>query len=251
MTDSTTDIGAWNRIADQYAQMIGTPEDRINAAFREVLWQSLGDLRGARVLDVGCGHGWLAQAMLAAGAAVTGVDGSSALLAMARQLCPQAEFIEWDLALGLPPLAGRAGPFDRIVANMVLMDLPELGALLAAVRQALAPAGRFIFTLPHPCFFQQKSERDPATGQMFCRVTGYLQPAVWQIESFGGHRHYHRSLTDYFEALRASRLAVTRLYEPPQMPYSESNADFRQKIPKFVLIETMPIADVRFAPERQ
>ena len=246
MDDSTADIGAWNRIADQYAQMIGTPEDRINAAFKDVLWESLGDLRGTRVLDVGCGHGWLAQAMLADGARVMGVDGSSALLAKARDRCPRAEFIEWDLARGLPPLAG---PFDRIVANMVLMDLPDLGALLAAVRPALAPAGRFIFTLPHPCFFQQKSEMDPATGQMFCRVTGYLQPAVWQIESFGGHRHYHRSLTDYCDALRASRLAVTRLYEPPQMPYSESNADFRQKIPKFMLIETMPIADTRSARE--
>jgi SAM-dependent methyltransferase len=238
MDDSTVDIGSWNRIADQYTQIIGTPEDRINAAFKAVLWDSLGDLHGAQVLDVGCGHGWLAHAMLAAGATVTGIDGSTEMLANARQLCPQTEFIEWDLARGLPPLAG---PFDRILANMVMMDLPDISALLKAVRQALPATGKFIFTLPHPCFFQQKSERDAATGQMFCRVTGYLQPEVWQIESFGGHRHYHRSLTDYFEALRANQLAVTRLYEPPQMAYTEANDDFRQKIPKFLLIEATPI----------
>jgi SAM-dependent methyltransferase len=238
MEDSTADLGAWNRIADQYSQMIGTPEDRINAAFKDVLWESLGDLRGAKVLDVGCGHGWLAQAMLAAGAGVTGIDGSTEMLARARRLCPRAEFIEWDLAQGLPPLAATC---DRILANMVLMDIPNIQALLKAVRQSLSAAGKFIFTLPHPCFFQQKSERDPATGQMFCRVIGYLQPEVWQIASFGGHRHYHRSLTDYFEALRGNHLAVTRLYEPPQMAYSASNEDFRQKIPKFLLIEAMPV----------
>ena len=42
------------------------------------------------------------------------------LLAKARGLCPPIEFIEWDLARGLPPLEG---PFDRILANMVLMDV--------------------------------------------------------------------------------------------------------------------------------
>jgi hypothetical protein len=55
-------------------------------------------------------------------------------------------------------------------------------------------------------------------------------------------QYYHRSLTDYFDGLRAHHLAVTRLYEPPQMPYTESNDDFRQRIPKFLLIEAVPVA---------
>jgi SAM-dependent methyltransferase len=238
MTDSAADIQAWNRIADQYTQMIGTPEDRIYTLFKDVLWDSLGDLHGLTVLDASCGHGWLTQVMLAAGAAVTGIDGSTELLHRAQSLCPQAEFIEWDLVAGVPTLERR---FDRIVAHMVLMDIPEIDALLASVRQSLRPSGKFIFTLTHPCFFKQKSLRDETTDQMYCRVTGYLQPEVWQISNFGGHRHYHRSLTDYFESLRANQLAVTRLFEPPQVPYTAENDDFRQKIPKFILIEAIPL----------
>ena len=238
MTDSAADIQTWNRIADQYAQMIGTPEDRIYALFRDVLWDSLGDLHGLTVLDVGCGHGWLTQAMLAAGAAVTGIDGSTALLHRARMLCPQAEFLEWDLVAGLPPLERH---YDRIVAHMVLMDIPVIDALIASVHQALRPSGKLIFTLPHPCFFNQKSHRDAATDQMYCRVTGYLQPEVWHISNFGGHQHYHRSLTDYFDSLRAHHFAVTRLFEPPQIPYTAMNDDFRQKIPKFILLEAIPL----------
>ena len=58
---SMTDISDWNRIADTYTQMVGVPDDRIYRQFEAVLWEGLGDLRGAEVLDVGCGHGWLSN----------------------------------------------------------------------------------------------------------------------------------------------------------------------------------------------
>ncbi len=238
MTDSTADINAWNRNADQYAQLIGNADDRIYALFKDVLWDTLGDVRGLRVLDAGCGHGWLTHALAVAGAHAIGVDGSAALLNKARQLSPQTEFVEWDLATGLPLLEPG---FDRILAHMVLMDLPAIGPLLQAVRRALNPGGKFIFTLTHPCYYNYKSHRDPATNEMYCRVTGYLQAEVWQIASFGGHSHYHRSLTDYFDGLRLNGLAVTRLYEPPQIPYTEAMDDFRHRIPKFILIEAVPV----------
>ena len=238
MNASKDDIQSWNRNADQYSQMIGTPADRIYPLIKDVLWDSLGDLHGAMVLDLGCGHGWLTQAMWQAGAKAIGIDGSTELLNKARELCPQTEFIKWDLMQGLPVLEQR---FDRIVAHMVLMDIPEINPALKSVRQLLDEGGKFIFTLPHPCFFNFKSHRDAATEQMYCRVAGYLQPEVWQINNFGGHRHYHRSLTYYFDCLRANRLAVTRLYEPPQIPYTAANDDFRQKIPKFILIEAAPL----------
>jgi 2-polyprenyl-3-methyl-5-hydroxy-6-metoxy-1,4-benzoquinol methylase len=64
MNPSSNDIQDWNRIADTFAQMIGTAEDRIYQQFREVLWASLGDIRGLNVLDLGCGHGWLSQLMV-------------------------------------------------------------------------------------------------------------------------------------------------------------------------------------------
>ncbi len=238
MSNASTDIQDWNRIADTYSQMIGVPEDTIYQNFQETLWDSLGELRGRDVLDLGCGHGWLSKLMVGAGAKVTGVDGSSQLLAKARQDYPEIEFLEADLSQGIPDLQQK---FDRIVAYMVLMDIPELHALLHSVREDLREGGKFIFTLTHPCFFNYKSRLDEQTGQMYCGVPDYLPPAEWRIENFGGHRHYHRSLTYYFESLRACRLAVTRLYEPPQTPQAAENREFHRNIPKFILIESIPI----------
>jgi hypothetical protein len=62
-------------------------------------------------------------------------------------------------------------------------------------------------------------ERDNRTGQRYRRVMGYLQPEVWRITSFGGHNHYHCSLTSYFDHLRANGMAVSHFYEPPHISF--------------------------------
>jgi len=231
------DIEAWNNVADRYATLIGTPDDKVMRLFHEVLWDSLGNLHESTVLDVGCGHGWLSGKMHQAGATVYGIDGAAKLLEFARRNFPETTFCQHDLSQGLPKLNIQ---FDRIVANMVLMDLPKLDALLRDVRTNLRDTeSRFVFTMTHPCFFKQLAHQDE-DGQMYCKVTGYLQTQTRWIENFGGHRHYHRSLTFYFDCLRRNRLAVTRFFEPPQLAYTPEITDFRQKIPKFVLIEAMP-----------
>ena len=107
--------------------------------------------------------------------------------------------------------------------------------------QALKSEGRFIFTITHPCFFRQKPEQDPATGQWYRKVTGYHQPEIWRIDSFGGHNHYHRSLTYYFDLLRNNHLAVTSFFEPVHLPSLEGAAgEFLCSIPVFLLIEARP-----------
>jgi SAM-dependent methyltransferase len=241
---SATDLAAWDRVADHYATSVGGPDDRIYAMLHEALWESIdADLRGLDVLDLGCGHGWLTALLSAAGARVRGIDGSEALLRRARLTAPTAEFAEYNLVADTLPTDRR---YDRIVAHMVLMDLPDVDRTLEFVHEVLRPAGRFVFTMPHPCFFNYKTRSDSETGQLYCGVADYLAPAAWWIESYGGHRHYHRSLTFYVEALRRHALAVTRLYEPPQLSRDPEpdRAAFYRGIPKFLLIEARPCESV-------
>lgn len=238
---ATHDINDWNRIAATYVQGVGTPADRIYQQFEAVLWEALGNVHGRRILDVGCGSGWLSQLLVQAGATVTGVDGSTALLTMARTALPDTRFLEHDLTHGLPKLDSL---FDLVVAHMVVMDLPDIAPLFAAIRSILAPRGTFIFTIQHPCFFRCKAQRDPTTNELYRMVKGYLQPEVWRIESFGGHNHYHRSLTEYADQLRTNCFAIARLYEPPHIPATETNENdhaFWSSIPVFLLIEAIPV----------
>jgi SAM-dependent methyltransferase len=233
---SLADIKDWNRIASNYESIIDA-DDHIYQMFADVLWECLGNLHGLDVLDLGCGYGWLSQEFSNAGANVLGVDGSKTLLEIARSRYPEIEFYEHNLASGLPFTDKK---YDRVIANMVLMDIPELDSLIASISKSLKPAGKFIFTLPHPCFFNYPRQLDETTGKL-CKMIGrYLDAEIWRIKNFGGHNHYHRSLTYYFDILYRHNLAVSRLYEPPQFTQSSTlEQEWFNKIPIFILLEAI------------
>lgn len=209
---SAEDLAAWDRSAHAYASLLGGPEDSFRRRFEPFLARWL-PASAPTVLDLGCGHGWLAGALAARGARVVGVDGSAELVARARADHPGLRFEVGDLTAGLP--AALTGPFDVVVSHMVLMDLPVLDTVLADVASRLAPGGVLVASILHPAFFRQQPVLD---GERHRRVTGYLAHEEWWIDTFGGHRHYHRPLAWYVQQLRDAGLVVVDLDEPPTLP---------------------------------
>lgn len=105
--------------------------DRMRAV---LLGQLPQDLRGARVLDAGCGTGALAVELAARGATVVAVDISPALIDIARRRCPP------DLADRITFLAGDMldpdlGHFDQAVAmdSMIYYGTADIAAILGQI----------------------------------------------------------------------------------------------------------------------
>lgn len=209
---SVADLAAWDRVAGTYATTVGGPDDSFWRRFAPFLdrWLPTG---APRVLDLGCGHGWLAGILAERGARVVGVDGSAELVARARADHPTPTFEVADLTAGVPDAA--PGPFDAVVSHMVLMDLPVLDRVLADVAALLTDDGVLIATLLHPAFFHQRPVYDDERHR---RVTGYLEHEERWIDGFGGHRHYHRPLSWYVQRLRDAGLVLVDLDEPPSLP---------------------------------
>jgi len=97
--------------------------------------------KGGRWLDVGCGTGALAAAVLATSdpAAVTGIDPSPAFLGAAHAAIPdpRARFEPGD-ARALPVANGG---FDAVVAGLVLNFVPEPAPAVAEMARAARPGG--------------------------------------------------------------------------------------------------------------
>lgn len=240
MSQSSKDIEEWNRVAEQYALPDHAVEPTTNPMYthmQAVFWETLGNLKGHRVLDLGCGDGWLSSLMDKAGAQVIGIDGSTRLLELAQERYPQLTYVQWDLAQGLPEQLAR---FDCIVSTMVLMDIPDLTLLMRDLRSALTEDGRLIFVILHPCFYGYKRHYDPTTGEWYRKVTNYYDPQIWRVESFGGHNHYHRNLTYYTELLRTNGFAITRLFEPAWESGTDPNEAYLRHWPVTLLIEARP-----------
>jgi len=201
------DIDHWNKAAARYSAT-GSPDDFISAQLIPLIWESLGDVSGKRVLDAGCGHGILSASLAQAGALVLGIDGSSELLKRASEHAADVEFIEHDLRIALPEL----GQFDAVVAHMVVMDVDPLAAMIESVAGCLRPGGKFIYTMTHPGVFGFKTSEDDE-GR-YRKLRDYLKHSTRWIESFGGHTHYHRPLSYYINLSAQFGLATTRFCEP-------------------------------------
>jgi 2-polyprenyl-3-methyl-5-hydroxy-6-metoxy-1,4-benzoquinol methylase len=102
---------------------------------------------GARVVDLGTGHGWSAIAVKATwpGAEVIGLDTDTASIAEARRHAEQAGV---DVRFAVPGAAapegaepGDQGPVDLVLVLEALHDMADPAGVLAAARAALAPGG--------------------------------------------------------------------------------------------------------------
>jgi ubiquinone/menaquinone biosynthesis C-methylase UbiE len=98
-----------------------------------------GDLRGRRVLEVGCGTGVLAAALAEREAArVWAVDAEPAMLEIARGRMPKGAGVREGRAEELP---FRDGWFERVVLRLVI-HLVDRTRALPELRRVLAPDGR-------------------------------------------------------------------------------------------------------------
>jgi len=104
------------------------------------------DLRGARVLDAGCGTGAMAQELAPRGAQVTAVDISPQLIDIAKRrlhpaLTDQVDFLAGDMS---DPALGR---FDFVMAmdSLIYYRTPDIAAALGKLAQRTS--GHITFTV--------------------------------------------------------------------------------------------------------
>jgi ubiquinone/menaquinone biosynthesis C-methylase UbiE len=115
---------------------------------RPAMIRLAGDVSGRRILDAGCGSGPLTAELRAKGALMTGLDGSPAMLEIARRrLGDDVPLHVADLA---QPLPFADDTFDDVVASLVLHYLEDWDAPLAEFRRVLKPGGRLVLSVNHP-----------------------------------------------------------------------------------------------------
>ncbi|MGE0809483.1 MAG: class I SAM-dependent methyltransferase [Immundisolibacter sp.] len=156
-----------------------------------------------RVLDAGCGEGWLTRRLTALGMDVLGVDAEPALIAAAEAQGGGAFQVRSYEALA----AGSVGPpFDAVVCNFALLGRESGEALCQAAPTVLKPGGVLIVQTLHPhavCGDQPYADGWRVGSWDGCGE-GFVEPAPW----------YFRTLESWVRLFVSAGLALHALDEP-------------------------------------
>lgn len=136
---------------------------------------------GERLLDIGCGSGWLASRCQEAGARVWAADLALEGVAAARARYPQIDHFSVADIYHLP-FAG--GAFDAVVLSEVMEHLEDIDAGLAEAGRLLRVGGRALVSVPyreviveHLCIHCNRLTPANAHLHSFdeAKLAGYLQ----------------------------------------------------------------------------
>jgi 2-polyprenyl-3-methyl-5-hydroxy-6-metoxy-1,4-benzoquinol methylase len=219
--DAAEAIRRWDLHAQAVADaMEGEGDPHRIVLLDPALFQLLPEVSGLRVLDAGCGEGYLCRKLAALGARVTGVDYSRELLAFAKA--------RTDPALGVRYVHGNceclealdAGSYDIVVSNMVLQDLSDHHAALASFHRVLVEDGVLVFSISHPCFSTPGCGwvRDDEGRKLYWKVDHYFAEGAyeqpWPPDAEEGVLLYHRTLSNYLMTLLRTAFELLEVIEP-------------------------------------
>jgi len=207
-TESTEAI--YDANADRWAR-----EERVllsDFTARPFVVDELGPLAGAHVLDLGCGEGYVARLVAKAGAAsVFGVDVSTEMVQNARLAAPIGGSCVTTFEAGDAATLTHftRDTYERVMAVFLFNYLTraEMTAVLRTVRARLAPGGRFVFTVPHPCFPYMRAPSPPFFFETegwnyFAGVDRTYEGRIWRRDGAAlPVRCVHKTFSDYFAAL--------------------------------------------------
>jgi len=263
----------WDESAEAWADFVRTGKDWTREELNNpAMFDVLGNIHGKRILDLGCGEGYNSRIMARKGAKVTGVDFSEKMIDLAiqeeRKEVLQIEYHVLD-ACDLHLL--KKDTFEIVACFMALQDIEDYQGAVRETYRVLRKRGRLVFVIPHPCFEVRFPEGERIGGRV-CKK-GFEDESVetvldlradkpvlhyamdryfdrhsdiitWDMDRLAKHFEtpsFHRTLTDYVDALHSAGFLVSRLKEPrPTKKGLEKYPEYFEgnlRIPQSVVVE--------------
>lgn len=210
----------WDANAGEYLEEHGEtlgPDDFIwgPEGLREADARLLGDLAGARVVEVGAGAAQCSRWCASQGARVIATDVSQGMLAAARRLNAASR-----TPVPLVVADARSLPLADGCADVVFTSygaipfVPDARAVHAEAFRVLRPGGVWVFSVTHPVRWAFPD--DPGEGGLTATRSYFDRRPYVETDDDGrvGYAEYHRTLGDHLADVVSAGLVVEQLVEP-------------------------------------
>jgi 2-polyprenyl-3-methyl-5-hydroxy-6-metoxy-1,4-benzoquinol methylase len=220
----------WERIAPWWDQQLGEGNDFQKTLIMPATDRLLDPKPGQTILDVACGNGNYSRALARRGVHVVACDFAESFLNCARNRTSaedgNIEYRKIDATNMAELLSLGEERFDSAVCSMAMMDMIVIDPLLDSLAEVLKPRGRFVFSIPHPCFSTNDMRltadleiRQDQTEQIFgVEIRKYLTQEPGRstgiINQPEPHYFFHRPLSAIFAACFSGGFVIDGLEEP-------------------------------------
>jgi ubiquinone/menaquinone biosynthesis C-methylase UbiE len=152
---------------DRWAEIYDTEDNPLIVLEEPRVTELLGEVRGLRIADIGCGTGRHALRLAAEGAIVTAVDFSKGMMekAQAKAGANKVRWLHHDVGRQLPL---DAAAFDRVLCALVIDHVRDLEAFFGELGRICRPDGYIVVSSFHPAMMLrgvQARFTDPTTGR--------------------------------------------------------------------------------------
>ncbi|MDQ4116386.1 MAG: class I SAM-dependent methyltransferase [Actinomycetota bacterium] len=205
LDEHAVDIGetafVWcpENLREDDAQLLGSPEE----------------LRGRRVLEVGCGSAPCSRWLATRGALPVGLDLSAAMLHHAAAANTRTGIDVPLVQAGAEHLPFADASFDLVCSAFgAIPFVAEPGRVMREVARVLRPGGRFVFAVNHPVRWVFPDDPGPAgltVRQSYFDRTPYLEVDAAGAATYVEH---HRTLGDRVRDVVRAGLVLEDLVEP-------------------------------------
>jgi len=183
----------------------------------------IGNVRGLKILDCGCGTGHLTRDLQKRGAICTGIDKSENIIEIAKSIEAKEKAGIKYYHLDAANLKGiRAGAFDKIIMFQVILNVPrlnELKSIFSESRRVLKNNGEIVFTNLHPLLIQNYKDnlREiilPKYYDYYKNGITYTARHLTTDFKWMKFRNSHWTLEFLAKILKENGLAITEIEEP-------------------------------------
>ena len=257
----------WNKAAESWVEFVRSGKDYYKEYLNgPALKRMIGDVEGKKVLDIGCGEGYFSRFFAKRGAEVTGIDISEALIKAAveeEQRHPLG--VKYFVANAANLIMLESESFDIAFSHMTIADIRDYEGAISEASRVLKKGGRFVVLMVHPCFtvprvvdgevvsgWETRLREDGSKEYLYLRIDDYFRRFSYTFEwkhdrlpSSFVTTGFHRTLSDYLNALVKHGLVVTGLDEP--QPLEEGvrvhpPMKKHYRVPQSLVIEATKIA---------
>lgn len=144
-------LKSWQQNAKEWSRVIDAEEIASRKFTNKAIVDTLLSLNVKKVLDVGCGEGWLTRELSKNGIESIGIDATQELISIAKSKSEhnfyQLTYEEIIASKEIPN-----APFDLVVFNFSIYNKDGLVELLSKLKNKLTPKGKIVIQTLHPFF---------------------------------------------------------------------------------------------------